>query len=107
MLKLPEITDIKAFVIDQLRLSLRPADLVHGLETLCIAAVAFLLLTLALFGFRVDSWMHELANFLNHYLAATPQARFPVECVLVGVFIVILGFVLIARGRFAKAEAHG
>ena len=71
----------------------------HFLESLAVTLACCLLQSVALLGLRLDSWMHETANFLRHYEAASLQARLPVNLVIMILFSLNLIVVCIARRR--------
>lgn len=75
----------------------RDIDFGHHLESLAIAFTICVTQTLLVFGLRVDSWMHETANFLRHYEVASAGARIPINFVLVMGFTLNLMIVVIAR----------
>ena len=84
--------------------ALRGIDFGHHLESLAIAFTVCVTQTLLVFGLRVDSWMHETANFLRHYEDATLAARTPINFVIAFGFGLNLVIVVIAR-RFKEARA--
>lgn len=76
---------------------LRDIDFGHHLESLAIAFTICVTQTLLVFGLRVDSWMHETANFLRHYELASAGARVPINFLLAMGFVLNLMIVVIAR----------
>ncbi len=76
---------------------LREVDFGHHFESLAIAFTVCVTQTLLVFGLRVDSWMHETANFLRHYEVASDGARVPINFVLAVGFTLNLMIVVIAR----------
>lgn len=76
---------------------LRDVDFGHHLESLAITFTVSVVQTLLVFGLRVDSWMHETANFLRHYESASDVARIPINLVLAIGFTLNLLIVVIAR----------
>lgn len=84
--------------------ALRSVDFGHHLESLAIAFTICVAQTLLVFGLRVDSWMHETANFLRHYEDASLAARVPINFVIAFGFGLNLVIVVIAR-RFKEARA--
>ncbi|MDC7684412.1 purine-cytosine permease-like transporter [Asticcacaulis sp. BYS171W] len=81
------------------------SGLFHQLETGAIAFAVSIGLTLVVFGFRVDSWMHEWANFLRHYVAATSVAREPVNLFLLAVYLTLFAVVWLSRRTKRKPDA--
>lgn len=77
--------------------NLRWSGVFHHLETAAIAFAVCIGLSLVVFGFRVDSWMHEWANFLRHYVVATPVARAPVNLFLLAVYLSLFAVVWLSR----------
>lgn len=77
----------------------------HHLESLFIAFSAVVFGSMLIFGLRIDSWLHELNNFLNHYHDAPPSARQGVAAFLAVVYALTLAVVIFAR-RQKKASAH-
>jgi hypothetical protein len=77
----------------------------HHLESVFIAFSALVFGSMLIFGLRVDSWLHELNNFLNHYHDAPASARQGVAAFLAGLYAVTLAVVVFAR-RQKKASAH-
>lgn len=75
----------------------RDIDFGHHLESVAIAFTICVTQTLLVFGLRVDSWMHETANFLRHYEVASDGARIPINFVLAMGFTLNLMIVVIAR----------
>ena len=82
----------------------RTAPIPHFLESLAITFTFCVVQTIAIFGLRLDSWLHELANFLRHYEAATLAQRTPVHVVMATMFTLNLIVVVIARRH---KEGHG
>ena len=80
-------------------------DYGHHLESLAVAFTVCALQSLLLFGLRIDSWMHETANFLEHYARASAGARMPVNVVAAIFFGLNLVVVVIAR-RIKEASDH-
>lgn len=72
-------------------------DIPHFLESLAVAFSVCVVQTLFVFGLRVDSWLHEVSRFLDHYEQASLLARTPVNFVLVIGFGLNLTVVIIAR----------
>lgn len=92
-------------ILAALYASARRIDWPRHLESLCITFAILVFGSLFIFGLRLDSWVHELTNFLNHYRDAAPEARRGVEIVLLGVYGVALAIVVMARRR-KKGVAH-
>ena len=82
---------------------LRVLNLGHHLESLAVAFTVCVLQSVVMFGLRIDSWMHETANFLAHFATASAAARLPVEFVAGTYFALTLMIVVIAR-RFREAR---
>ncbi len=72
-------------------------DIPHFLENLAVTFSVCVLQTLFVFGLRVDSWLHEVSRFLDHYQQASLMARMPVNLVLFIGFGLNLTVVAIAR----------
>ncbi|ADU15400.1 purine-cytosine permease-like transporter [Asticcacaulis excentricus] len=81
------------------------SGLFHQLETAAIAFAVSIGLTLVVFGFQVDSWMHEWANFLRHYVGAAPVARAPVNLFLFAVYLTLFAVVWLSRRSKRKPDA--
>ena len=77
----------------------------HHLESLFIAFSAVIFGSMLIVGLRIDSWLHELNNFLNHYHDAPASARQGVAAFLAVVYVLTLAVVMFAR-RQKKASAH-
>ena len=77
----------------------------HSLETASIAFAAFVSLTLVVFGFKFEAWVHEWANFLRHYSTAAPAARFPVNLVISFIYLGL--FAVIWLGRRPRSHSDG
>lgn len=71
----------------------------HHLESLAIAFALFMLASVAIFGFRVDSALHEWGLFLKHLETAEGPGKTAVLFVMLGVYLVILAIVFMARRR--------
>lgn len=84
---------------------LREVDFGHHVESLAIAFTICVTQTLLVFGLRVDSWIHETANFLRHYELASAGARVPINFVLATGFVLNLMIVVIAR-RHKQVVSH-
>ena len=72
-------------------------DIPHFLESLAVTFSVCVVQTLFVFGMRVDSWLHEVSRFLDHYQQASAMARVPVNFVFVFGFGLNLTVVMIAR----------
>lgn len=75
----------------------------HHLESLGIAFSICMLLSVAIFGFRVDSALHEWGLFLKHLETATPSAKQLVLGLMSGFYLIVLGVVVFARRSQRKA----
>ena len=88
----------------KLILQLRPKIWPHHLESGAVAFAIFMLLSIAIFGFRVDSALHEWGLFLKHIESASDQAKAPVFTVIFVVYAVILAIVVYARRKNSGAN---
>ena len=70
----------------------------HHLETLLIALAIPFVMTVLVFGMRLDSTIHEWANFLKHYDTAPPGAQTGMQGIALGTYAFIALTVSIARG---------
>jgi hypothetical protein len=75
----------------------------HHLESLGIAFSICMVLSVALFGFRVDSALHEWGLFLKHLETATGPAKQMVLGVMAGLYLIMLAIVVLARRNKGKA----
>ena len=66
-------------------------------ETAAIAFTAFVGLTLVALAFRFEAWVHEWANFLKHYSAASAEARTPVNLVISLTYLSLFAVICLAR----------
>ena len=80
----------------------QPRKIPHHLESLAIAFAIFMLLSVAIFGFRVDSAAHEWGLFLKHLETATAAARNTALSVMAGIYLVLLAAVVVARRKKVK-----
>lgn len=71
----------------------------HFMESVAVTFAWCVVQTIALFGMRLDSWIHELSNFLHHYENASQLSRLPVNLVLAAGFMLNLVVVVIARRK--------
>lgn len=69
----------------------------HWLENVAITFSVCVVQSVLVFGLRVDSWIHETANFLHHYETASVVGRVPVNLVAVILFSLNMVVVSIAR----------
>ena len=79
--------------------------LFHQMETAAIAFAFFVALTLVVLGFKFEPWVHEWANFLKHYSAASGAARMPVNLVVLYIYLCL--FALTWLGRRQRNHADG
>lgn len=84
-------------------LQLRPRVWPHHLESLSIAFAFFMLISFAIFGFRIDSGLHEWGLFLKHIESASDQAKAPVFTFIFAAYAVILAVVVFARRKNSGA----
>ena len=70
----------------------------HHVETLLIALAVPFVMTVLIFGMRLDSTVHEWANFLKHYDAASPADQAGMQGIALGTYIFSALTVAIARG---------
>ncbi len=70
----------------------------HHLETLLIALAVPFVMTILIFGMRLDSTVHEWANFLKHYDAASPGAQAGMQGIALGTYVFTALTVGIMRG---------
>ena len=70
----------------------------HHIETLLIALAVPFVMTILVFGLRLDSTVHEWANFLKHYDAASPADQAGMQGIALGTYMFTVLTVFIARG---------
>lgn len=70
----------------------------HHIETLLIALAVPFVMTIVIFGMRLDSTVHEWANFLKHYDAASPGAQASMQGIALGTYVFTALTVGIMRG---------
>ncbi len=80
-----------------------PRKIPHHLESLGIAFSLFMVLSVAIFGFRVDSAAHEWGLFLKHLETATGPGKSLVLGCMAGIYLIILAIVVVARRKKVKA----
>jgi len=72
-------------------------ELPHWLENAAITFSVCVVQSVLIFGLRVDSWIHETANFLHHYETASAVSRMPVNLIAGILFVLNMVVVSIAR----------
>lgn len=75
----------------------------HHLESLGIAFSLCMLLSVAVFGFRLDSALHEWGLFLKHLETAAGPGKQTVLGVMAALYLIILAIVVLARRNKGKA----
>lgn len=74
----------------------------HHAESALIAFSLPFVMTWLVLGLRLDSSIHEWANFLHHYDIASAKARSPVEITyLVGLLVL---FIIVEIARWGKKD---
>lgn len=73
-------------------------------ESVCIAAVVLVLLTLSPVRFDGIAGAQQWGGFLTHFADASPEARLPVTRFLAIVLVVLTG--MVAATRFKKARLN-
>lgn len=88
---------LEVTVIDYVIFVARSVRWVHHIESFFIALSLPIFMSAVIFGLRLDSCVHEWANFLKHYDVAEPAARRPIEILVLIIYIIALAIVVIAR----------